>query len=167
MLTSRPMRSGSTPASSSALRPARVAASEACMPWSHRRRAWMPAMSPSMSARIPKRSSVGCSRSVISLEVSVCGASMCASPAIETFWKCMEDARTQAKGALFYRLPPFDASLTIHYPGVWNGRKYRDAGQSPVMPAAGRQTGMPRAPRGCRPAVGLVEPQRGGHCQAL
>src|SRR5690606_5470669 len=77
------------PASASALTPARVAASEASMSPSQRRRAWMPATSPSTSVRMSRRSSVGFSRALISSEVNRRGASMWARPAMATCWNNM------------------------------------------------------------------------------
>ena len=84
VLTSRPTLSREMPASSRAFSPASVAASEARVSASHMRREWMPAMSPSTSVLIPRRSMVGLSWALISAELNACGASIWARPAMAT-----------------------------------------------------------------------------------
>src|SRR5690606_32156072 len=59
---------------------------------SHKRRAWMPAMSLSTSVRIPRRSRVGLRRVLISSELSRRGASTWARPAMATCWNSMRQA---------------------------------------------------------------------------
>ncbi|VXC19434.1 hypothetical protein LUTEI9C_80309 [Luteimonas sp. 9C] len=103
VLTSKPSLPTSMPASSSALRPAIVAASEAWTSSSHRRRAWMPAMSLSTSVLMPRRSMVGFSLALMSSLVTRFGASTWARPAMATFLKSMGWAPDLAKEP--HRLP--------------------------------------------------------------
>jgi hypothetical protein len=105
VLTSRPIRLRSTPASASAFSAASVAASEARTLSSHIRRALMPAMSPSTSVRMPRRSSVGRRRSLIAAEVSECGASICDTLAMETCWNSIGTSGIGKKASERYKVP--------------------------------------------------------------
>src|SRR5690606_13505183 len=100
------------PASASAFTPASVAASEACMPSSHRRRAWMPATSWSTSVLMPRRSRVGLSRALISSLDRRRGASMWARPAMATCWKSMgwpPEYGQKGTHITGFRVPPHSA----------------------------------------------------------
>ena len=85
---------------------ASVAASEACMPASHKRRSWMPAMSFSTSVLMPRRSSVGLEAGVDFVRGQSAGASMWARPAMATCWNNMAGGIRWAgtTGALDYRI---------------------------------------------------------------
>src|SRR5690606_36448151 len=69
----------------------------------------MPATSPSTSALIPRRSSVGLSRALISAEDSRRGASMWARPAMATCWKSMGVLLCNKRSRIGYPFWPLGA----------------------------------------------------------